>query len=83
MCLSPCVITPRGFTSLQKKEAEYSFSGFITTNKQTNKQVEASQTNEQASQGFYCSGFIQPNKQTWQTKNRIGSLRAFSKKIRA
>jgi len=32
-CLSPCAIMPRGFTSLQKKEAEYSFSGFIPTNK--------------------------------------------------
>ena len=33
------MIIPRGFTSLQEKEAEYSFSGFITTNKQTNKQT--------------------------------------------
>ena len=31
------MIAPRGFTSLQTKEAEYSFSGFIPTNKQTNK----------------------------------------------
>jgi len=34
-----CVITPRGFTSLTTQEAEYSFSGFIPTNKQTNKQT--------------------------------------------
>jgi len=32
------VITPRGFTSLPTQEAEYIFSGFIPTNKQTNKQ---------------------------------------------
>jgi len=35
VCLCPCVTTPRGFTSL----AEYSFSGFIPTNKQTNKKT--------------------------------------------
>jgi len=34
--LCPCVITPRGFTSLLTQEAEYSMSGFISTNKQTN-----------------------------------------------
>jgi len=33
----PYVIAPRGFTSLPTQEAEYSFSGFIPTNKQTNK----------------------------------------------
>ena len=27
----------RGFTSLQQEEVEYNFSGFIPTNKQTNK----------------------------------------------
>jgi len=32
------VITPRGFTSLPTQEAEYSFSGFVPTNKQVNKQ---------------------------------------------
>jgi len=36
--LCPCVITPRGFTSLPTQEAKYSFSGLIPTNKQTNKQ---------------------------------------------
>jgi len=39
LCLCPCVITPRGFTSLPTQEAEYSFSGFIPTNKQTNKKT--------------------------------------------
>ena len=36
--LCPCVITPRGFTSLRTQEAEYSFSGFNPTkqNNQTN-----------------------------------------------
>jgi len=37
-CLYPCVITPRGFTSLPTQEVKYSFSGFVPTNKQTNKQ---------------------------------------------
>ena len=37
LCLCPCVITPRGFTSLQTQE--YSFPGFIPTNKQTNRQT--------------------------------------------
>jgi len=36
LCLCPCVITPRGVTSLPTQEAEYSFSGFIPT---TNKQI--------------------------------------------
>jgi len=35
-CLSLCVISPRGFTSLKKHEAEYSFSGFIPSQKQKN-----------------------------------------------
>ena len=38
LCRCPCVITPRGFTSLPTQEVEYSFLGFIPTNKQTNKQ---------------------------------------------
>jgi len=38
LCLCPCVIAPRGCTSLPTQEAEYSFSGCIPTNKQTNKQ---------------------------------------------
>jgi len=37
LCLCPCVITSRGFTSLPPQEAEYAFSRFIPTNKQTNK----------------------------------------------
>jgi len=36
-CLCLCVTSPRGFTSLPTQEAEYSLSGFIPTNKQTNK----------------------------------------------
>jgi len=36
LCHCPCVITPRGFTSLPSQEAEYSLLGF---NKQTNKQT--------------------------------------------
>jgi len=39
LCLCPCVITPRGCFSLPTQEAEYSFSGFIPTNKQTNKKM--------------------------------------------
>jgi len=42
LCLCPCAITPRGFTSLQEKELEYGFSGFIPTNKKTNKAYNAS-----------------------------------------
>jgi len=38
------VIIPRGFTSLQTKEEEYSFSGFIPTNKQTNYATGAART---------------------------------------
>jgi len=34
VCLCPCVITPRGFTSLTEQEAEYRFG---PTNKKTNK----------------------------------------------
>jgi len=41
LCLCPCVITPRGFTSLQTQKAECSFSGCIPTNKQINKQIGA------------------------------------------
>ena len=37
LCLCPCMITPRGFTSLPTQEAEYSFSGFKPTIKQKNK----------------------------------------------
>jgi len=37
VCLCPSVITPRGFTSLSKQEAEYIFSWFGPTNKKTNK----------------------------------------------
>jgi len=32
------VITPKGFDSLPTQEVEYDLSGFIPTNKQTNKQ---------------------------------------------
>ena len=50
-CLCPCVITPRGFTSLPTQEPQYCFSGLIPTNKQTNKQ-----TDERTfSQGRFCS----------------------------
>jgi len=45
LCLCPCGITPREFTSLPTQEAEYSFSGFIPINKQTNKQQRFSQYN--------------------------------------
>ena len=38
-CLCPCVITPRGFTSLPTQEAECNFSGLIPTNKQNKKKV--------------------------------------------
>jgi len=37
LCLCPCMITPRGFTSLPTLEAEYSFPGFKPTIKRTNK----------------------------------------------
>jgi len=48
----PCVITPRGFTSLPTQEAEYSFSGlFQQTNKQTNKSNK--QTNKQTNKRSY------------------------------
>jgi len=39
LCLCPCVTTPRGFTALPTQDVEYSCSGFIPTNKQTNKQI--------------------------------------------
>jgi len=58
------VITPRGFTSLQTKEAEYSFSSFIPTNKQTNKLSEEVEYN--------FSTFIPTNKQT--NKNKFHGL---------
>jgi len=37
LCLCPYAITPRGFTSPPTQEAVYSFSGFIPTNKHTDK----------------------------------------------
>jgi len=38
----PSGYTPRGFTSRPRQEAKYEFLGFITTNKQINKQAQAS-----------------------------------------
>jgi len=38
------VLTPRGFTSLPTQEEEYSFSGFIPTNKKTNNEIECVST---------------------------------------
>jgi len=41
-------MAPRGFTSVPTQKAEYSFSDFIPTNKQTNKQ-----TNKHLSSGKF------------------------------
>jgi len=46
LCLCPCVITPRGFTSLPTQETAYSFTGFIPKNKlkQTNSNKQTNYT---------------------------------------
>ena len=42
LCLCPCGYTHTGLTFLPGREAEYSFSGFVTTNKQRVPSISAS-----------------------------------------
>ena len=70
LCQCPCVINPREFTSLPTHEAKYSFSGFIPTNKQTNKQMRSRDWGRKSLPGWYARPQLYSS---WSAWSRLGA----------